>query len=72
MIHDVIKRTFDNPDGYYLMKQIHPEFKAPNKKFKRMDYADAIKWLKDNDVRKKDGSFYEFGEGTKHNLYRYS
>lgn len=27
-----------------------------------MDYGDAIKWLKDNNVTKDDGTFYEFGE----------
>ena len=27
-----------------------------------MDYAEAIKYLKENDIRKDDGTFYEFGE----------
>jgi len=27
-----------------------------------MDYSDAIKWLKEHDIKKEDGSFYEFGE----------
>ena len=27
-----------------------------------MDYKDAIAYLKENDIRKEDGTFYEFGE----------
>lgn len=27
-----------------------------------MNYAEAIEFLKENDIRKDDGSFYEFGE----------
>lgn len=29
-----------------------------------MHYADAIKWLKEHDVKKDDGTYYEFGEVT--------
>lgn len=27
-----------------------------------MDYKDAIAYLKENDIRKDDGTFYEFGD----------
>lgn len=27
-----------------------------------MDYTEAIEWLRENDVKKDDGSYYEFGE----------
>lgn len=27
-----------------------------------MNYADAIAWLKEHNVTKEDGTFYEFGE----------
>lgn len=27
-----------------------------------MDYTAAITWLKEHDIRKDDGSYYEFGE----------
>lgn len=27
-----------------------------------MQYVDAIKWLKEHDVKKDDGTYYEFGE----------
>ena len=27
-----------------------------------MNYSDAIKYLKEHDIRKEDGTYYEFGE----------
>lgn len=27
-----------------------------------MNYSEAIEWLKQHDVKKDDGTFYEFGE----------
>jgi len=27
-----------------------------------MDYSDAIKFLKEHDIKKEDGTYYEFGE----------
>lgn len=38
------------------------DFKPPTKPFLRMDYSDAIKYLKEHNITKEDGSFYEFGE----------
>ena len=38
------------------------DFKPPKRPFRRMDYADAIKFLKENNISKEDGTFYEFGE----------
>ena len=29
---------------------------------RRMDYSDAIKYLRENDIKKDDGTYYEFGE----------
>lgn len=29
---------------------------------RRMDYSDAIKYLKEHDIKKEDGTYYEFGE----------
>ena len=30
--------------------------------FRRMNYEDAIAWLKTDGYKKEDGTFYEFGE----------
>lgn len=33
-----------------------------------MDYSDAIKYLRENDIKKDDGTYYEFGEVSNPNL----
>lgn len=37
-------------------------FKPPKRPFRRMNYTEAIEWLKEHDVKKEDGTYYEFGE----------
>ncbi|XP_023304770.2 asparagine--tRNA ligase, cytoplasmic [Lucilia cuprina] len=61
LVCDVVDRVLKSPWGH-LVHELNPDFKAPKKPFKRMNYADAIKWLKENNVTKDDGTFYEFGE----------
>lgn len=46
------------------------DFKPPKRPFKRMDYKDAIEYLRANDIKKDDGSFYEFGDVSV-NLFDY-
>ena len=45
----------------YFISRVQ-DFKPPKRPFRRMDYAEAIKYLKEHDIRKDDGTFYEFGE----------
>uniref|UniRef100_A0A1B6GQ09 Asparagine--tRNA ligase, cytoplasmic n=1 Tax=Cuerna arida TaxID=1464854 RepID=A0A1B6GQ09_9HEMI len=61
LVCDVVQRVLDSPHGE-IIYQLNPEFKVPKKPFLRMNYSDAIKYLKDNNITKEDGSFYEFGE----------
>ncbi|XP_004521427.1 asparagine--tRNA ligase, cytoplasmic [Ceratitis capitata] len=61
LICDVVDRILKSPMGP-LVHELNPEFKVPKRPFRRMNYADAIKWLKENNVTKDDGSFYEYGE----------
>ncbi|KAM8715717.1 hypothetical protein ACLKA7_002721 [Drosophila subpalustris] len=61
LVSDVVDRVLKSPFGH-LVGELNPDFKPPTKPFRRMTYADAIKWLKDNNVTKDDGTFYEFGE----------
>ena len=30
--------------------------------YRRMNYSDAIKYLKEHNIKKDDGTYYEFGE----------
>ncbi|XP_041767237.1 asparagine--tRNA ligase, cytoplasmic [Anopheles merus] len=61
LICDVVDRVLKSPWGY-MVQELNPGFVAPKRPFRRMNYADAIVWLKENNVTKEDGSFYEFGE----------
>ncbi|EEB11415.1 asparaginyl-tRNA synthetase, cytoplasmic, putative [Pediculus humanus corporis] len=61
LLTDVVDKVLKSSHGH-LVYELNPDFKPPKKPFKRMDYADAIKYLKENNITKEDGSFYEFGE----------
>ncbi|CAG2108391.1 unnamed protein product [Medioppia subpectinata] len=62
LIVDVIDRLMADPLGKETINHFNPDFKAPKKPFKRMDYKDAIVYLKENNITKEDQTFYEFGE----------
>nr|XP_039266968.1 asparagine--tRNA ligase, cytoplasmic-like isoform X1 [Styela clava] len=61
LICDVIERVMKTPAGQ-LIKDLNPDFVPPKRPFKRMEYSEAIKWLKEHDVKKDDGTYYEHGE----------
>ncbi|KAJ2986415.1 hypothetical protein HDV02_006735, partial [Globomyces sp. JEL0801] len=71
MIVNVIDQIMANPEAAAIVAELNPGFVAPKKPFRRMDYADAIKWLNENGIKKdvldEDGNKigeadYEFGE----------
>lgn len=61
LVCDVVDRVLKSPYGH-VVKELNPDFVPPKRPFRRMDYSEAIQWLKDNNVTKDDGTFYEFGE----------
>lgn len=61
LVCDVVDRVLKSPFGHYV-KEFNPEFEPPKRPFRRMNYKDAIDWLKANNVKKEDGTFYEYGE----------
>ncbi|CEP19536.1 hypothetical protein [Parasitella parasitica] len=58
----VIDRVLADEETSKLVMQLNPDFKKPERPFLRMEYKDAIAYLKENDIKKEDGSYYEFGE----------
>lgn len=62
LICDLIERVMADPVAGQIMKEFNPNFKQPKKPFKRMEYADAIKYLKEHNITKESGENYEFGE----------
>jgi asparaginyl-tRNA synthetase len=61
LICDVIDRVLASPAGP-IVKELNPKFSPPKRPFMRMNYADAITYLRENDIKKEDGTYYEFGE----------
>lgn len=59
---DVIDRVLANPVSKEILYEFNPNFVKPSRPFLRMDYSDAIKYLKEHNITKEDGTFYEFGE----------
>ncbi|KAF9379899.1 hypothetical protein CPB97_008691 [Podila verticillata] len=62
MVCDVIDRTLAHKPSADIVYKLNPGFVKPARPFLRMDYTDAIQYLKDNDIKKEDGTFYEVGE----------
>lgn len=61
LVCDVVDRVLKSPAAS-IVYDLNPNFKPPKRPFKRMNYSDAIVWLKENNIKKEDGTFYEFGE----------
>ena len=57
MVDRVLKSPFAP-----LLYDLNPDFKPPKRPFRRMAYTEGIEWLRAHDVKKPDGTFYEFGE----------
>lgn len=61
LVCDVVDRVLKSAAGP-LLYDVNPDFKPPKRPFRRMNYTDAITWLKEHDFKKDDGTYYEFGE----------
>ncbi|CAK5106774.1 unnamed protein product [Meloidogyne enterolobii] len=66
LVSDVVERVLSDPEVSKLIlqrwktsKKKFPSFKRP---FLRMTYADAIEWLRKNNVNNKEGKPFNFGE----------
>ncbi|CAK5090872.1 unnamed protein product [Meloidogyne enterolobii] len=66
LVSDVVERVFSDPE---ISKLILQRWKTSKKKFPslkrpflRMTYADAIEWLRKNNVKNKEGKPFKFGE----------
>eukprot|EP01135_Chromosphaera_perkinsii_P009229 Nk52_evm1s1685 gene=Nk52_evmTU1s1685 len=62
LVCDTVERIFAHPRGREIMNALNPDFQIPKRPFIRMPYREAIKYLKENNIQKEGGGFYEFGE----------
>jgi asparaginyl-tRNA synthetase len=51
-----------DPIASEIIKTLNPDFVAPKRPFMRMDYRDAITYLKDNGITKEDGTEHVIGD----------
>ncbi|CAO3690854.1 unnamed protein product [Umbelopsis ramanniana] len=62
LICDTLDRVLADEPTRQLIEQLNPGFQRPQRPFMRMTYADAIEYLRENEIKKEDGSYYQFGE----------
>jgi len=62
LICDTLDRVLAHGPTKALIEQLNPGFQKPQRPFLRMTYAEAIDYLKEHDIKKEDGSYYQFGE----------
>ncbi|CAG8529950.1 4346_t:CDS:2 [Diversispora eburnea] len=62
LVCGTVDRVLSHGPTRDLVYQLVPDFKPPQRPFMRLDYKDAIKYLKEHDIKKEDGTFYEFGD----------
>lgn len=61
LVCDTIDRVLKHPEAHLLF-EVNPDYQPPKRPFRRMPYSEAIVYLKENNITKDDGTFYEFGE----------
>lgn len=57
-----VQYVLEDPIAGPLVKQLNPDFQAPQLPFKRLEYKDAIEWLKEHDIKNEDGEEFKFGD----------
>lgn len=59
---NTVKYVLEDPVTGPLVKQLNPGFKAPSYPFKRLEYKDAIEWLKEQGIENEEGEQFKFGD----------
>lgn len=62
VIVKTIQYVLEDPIAGPLVRQLHPEFVAPQLPFKRMKYVDALEWLNEHGIENEEGKAFSFGD----------
>ena len=62
LICGVLSITLANPRIAAMLQDLNPDFRMPERPFKRMKYADAIDWLREHDIPNEEGHPHTFGD----------
>lgn len=58
----VLEITMADPVIAKHIAELNPDFKMPERPFKRMKYAEAIDWLREHDIPNEEGQPHSFGD----------
>lgn len=58
----VLEITMADPVVEQYIKDLNPEFKMPERPFKRMKYSEAIEWLNEHNIPNEDNEPHKFGD----------
>ncbi|KAG8623178.1 hypothetical protein KVT40_008154 [Elsinoe batatas] len=58
----VLEIALSDPVIAKYISDLNPDFKMPERPFRRMRYSDAIQWLIDNDIPNEEGQPHAFGD----------
>lgn len=62
MICGVLEEVMSEPEIAKTIQDLNPDFKMPERPFKRMRYSDAIDWLREHDIPNEEGQPHNFGD----------
>lgn len=62
LITKSIQYVLEDPVAGPIIKELNPDFVAPKFPFMRLEYKDAIEWLKEHQVLNEEGNEFQFGD----------
>lgn len=62
VITKTVQYVLEDPVAGPLVKQLNPNFQPPQLPFKRMEYKDAIEWLKEHGIKNEEDQEFQFGD----------
>ncbi|SMN18957.1 similar to Saccharomyces cerevisiae YHR019C DED81 Cytosolic asparaginyl-tRNA synthetase [Maudiozyma saulgeensis] len=57
-----IQYVLEDPVAGPIIKELNPDFVAPKAPFMRLEYKDAIDWLKEHQILNEEGKEFQFGD----------
>ncbi|KAG8531572.1 uncharacterized protein KY384_003202 [Bacidia gigantensis] len=62
VMSNVVEIVLSDPKIKAMVYELNPSFQVPERPFKRMTYAEAIVWLRKNEILNENGQPHEFGD----------
>ncbi|AET38449.1 asparagine--tRNA ligase DED81 Ecym_2750 [Eremothecium cymbalariae DBVPG len=62
LITSTVQYVLEDSVAGPLIKQLNPDFKAPQMPFMRLEYKDAITWLNEHGIKNEENEEFKFGD----------